>query len=376
MSLRKAENAKCRDCTYDPCARGTWLQQVSLCSVLRCPLWPVRPVTRSPIPEATLAYCGLAKDPNRPLWSAKVTKLAQETGDQVPAILPEPFLSSIGLEKLAANEPPETSLLGCFRTSQTGFIAAPPAAGKSLFALKLAIAISLGDDFGPWEGDGEIKQAVIVDAELTAQALHQRIKLLCGDRVPMMIVDTYVNRLALGMEPFMLGNPDHQAQLMRAASNAKVVVIDNVTFTLDPAPGKNLFAPETINQLRPLISWARNNGTLLIFIDHTNYEGNLAGSANKSRIADWVAMLEPDVRADDVSIAFTLKFTKYRGDDGPRREVAFQMTNAGEWSHREIVSLPEQVKELHEMGVSTQDIAAELGVTPQSVNRIKRKFNA
>jgi len=43
MSLRKAVNAKCKDCIYDPLAGGTWRKQVEECPCTSCPLYPVRP---------------------------------------------------------------------------------------------------------------------------------------------------------------------------------------------------------------------------------------------------------------------------------------------------------------------------------------------
>lgn len=46
-SLRNAINDKCRDCIYDPLAGGTWRAQVEMCTVTRCPLYPVRPVTEA-----------------------------------------------------------------------------------------------------------------------------------------------------------------------------------------------------------------------------------------------------------------------------------------------------------------------------------------
>jgi len=46
MSLRAAINAKCKDCIYDPhSGLGNWRQQVTLCTIKTCPLWPVRPLT-------------------------------------------------------------------------------------------------------------------------------------------------------------------------------------------------------------------------------------------------------------------------------------------------------------------------------------------
>lgn len=44
-SLKKAIEAKCKDCTYDSAVSGTWREQVEMCTVKRCPLWEVRPVT-------------------------------------------------------------------------------------------------------------------------------------------------------------------------------------------------------------------------------------------------------------------------------------------------------------------------------------------
>ena len=45
MSLRKAIDAKCRDCAYDELDRGNWRRQIEACTSTGCPLWPHRPVT-------------------------------------------------------------------------------------------------------------------------------------------------------------------------------------------------------------------------------------------------------------------------------------------------------------------------------------------
>ena len=47
MSLRKAINAKCKDCSHDPLDTGTWLKQVEDCTAVDCPLFPVRPLTKA-----------------------------------------------------------------------------------------------------------------------------------------------------------------------------------------------------------------------------------------------------------------------------------------------------------------------------------------
>jgi len=44
-SLKKCIEAKCKDCTYDQEAPGTWREQTEACTVQKCPLWSVRPMT-------------------------------------------------------------------------------------------------------------------------------------------------------------------------------------------------------------------------------------------------------------------------------------------------------------------------------------------
>ena len=45
MSLRKAIDAMCKDCIYDPYEKGTWRKQVEECELTHCPLHRVRPMT-------------------------------------------------------------------------------------------------------------------------------------------------------------------------------------------------------------------------------------------------------------------------------------------------------------------------------------------
>ena len=44
-SLKKCIEEKCKDCSYDHAAPGSWRSQTEECRVTSCPLWEVRPVT-------------------------------------------------------------------------------------------------------------------------------------------------------------------------------------------------------------------------------------------------------------------------------------------------------------------------------------------
>ena len=68
--LRPYINAHCRGCIYDPGAAGTWRQQVTLCPSLQCELFPVRPTTKSPIPESVMDYYSVPEE-ERPRYRAK-----------------------------------------------------------------------------------------------------------------------------------------------------------------------------------------------------------------------------------------------------------------------------------------------------------------
>lgn len=50
--LRGRINAFCASCIYDPASgTGGWLQQVTICTSYKCPLYDVRPQTTADTPE-------------------------------------------------------------------------------------------------------------------------------------------------------------------------------------------------------------------------------------------------------------------------------------------------------------------------------------
>ena len=73
VSLRKAINDNCKNCSFDRKAAGTWLQQVTLCSVTSCSIYPVRPVTKSAIPESVLNHYSVT-GPERDRYALKSTQ--------------------------------------------------------------------------------------------------------------------------------------------------------------------------------------------------------------------------------------------------------------------------------------------------------------
>ena len=61
-SMRKAINAKCKDCIYDPQGVGTWREQVQKCTSKDCALYPLRPRSASNRVSELATKTGKRKD--------------------------------------------------------------------------------------------------------------------------------------------------------------------------------------------------------------------------------------------------------------------------------------------------------------------------
>ena len=77
-SLRKAIDAKCRSCIYDPASgNGGWREQVSACSSANCPLHPVRPRSA---PKSAQRAAKPASDGRRYLEPTSEGEIAPKNG--------------------------------------------------------------------------------------------------------------------------------------------------------------------------------------------------------------------------------------------------------------------------------------------------------
>ena len=45
VGMRKRINDHCRECIYDESDAGSWRKQVQACTIERCQLWDIRPVS-------------------------------------------------------------------------------------------------------------------------------------------------------------------------------------------------------------------------------------------------------------------------------------------------------------------------------------------
>lgn len=61
-SMRRAINAMCKSCIFDPVGGGNWRQQVSACSTPSCPLFELRPVSRPQGRPKPSTRCARSRD--------------------------------------------------------------------------------------------------------------------------------------------------------------------------------------------------------------------------------------------------------------------------------------------------------------------------
>ena len=172
-------------------------------------------------------------------------------------------------------------------------------------------------------------------------------------------MDTLACRYLHDTGEFDLGNAAHQQLLMDACSDASLVVIDNVTFTLTAPDGRSIYDPETVNQLKPLIAWARTTGKCLLLVDHTNANGDIFGSKHKAKMANFMLKLEVDDSKDDLT--FNGTWTKYRG--GPTPKPFEASLKALGWEVKDALSLKDKIRAAIHAGEDPKDIIDEFGKT-------------
>ena len=61
-SMRRAIDATCKDCIFDPVGRGNWRQQVEACTTPSCSLFELRPVSRPQGAKESSTRCERGQD--------------------------------------------------------------------------------------------------------------------------------------------------------------------------------------------------------------------------------------------------------------------------------------------------------------------------
>ena len=296
----------------------------------------------------------------------QIVRSARDRGQatEAPAISPITFTA---MKVYAESLPDQEVCLGPFRTGQWGIIAAPPGAGKSLFALAIAKAMASGQPLGVWEA-GKPRQVIMVDAEMSMRALVGRVESFGTCPENLRFVTTESLMLA-GQDPLSIGLPAVQAALR--AMDWDTLILDNIEYLLDPVPGGdgNIWDPSTWKQMHPFVNWCLANNKLLIFIDHTNKAAQVQGSTAKQKGASFVFILAPDELEPGDYARFYLDRAKYRDKLNGQPQHMEWVASAAGWQSRYTLTRKERAREMKADGASNNEIAEALGVEIRQVQK-------
>ncbi len=287
-----------------------------------------------------------------------------------------PIQTMSELRAAAAKMPDPETVLGPFQTGTWGILAALPGVGKSMFISAIMRAVSLALPLGDYAAPARMHSVGVVDAEMSEKEIHERMPMDTPDTVHWITTDLLERHDHI---PFSLGNRSHQAALIEQCErlNLRMIFIDNIEYTLEPAPGKDVWHPETWRQVIPLIRWAKRTGRVLVFIDHLNAQGGVQGSLAKQRGASFVMKLEADYEEHAV-MCFRAKFIKirYMVSNNLKANRKWWLEDSGEWRCEREMSKHDQVAQLLVEGVAQKDIALEVGLSKGQISKLARKFKA
>jgi hypothetical protein len=299
-----------------------------------------------------------------------------ERADEKIATMEEKFLRApiCGDDLITRHIPPhEVILAPWFREGSLGYIFGLRGSGKTWFAWKMAINISKGKNFGPWEC-GRPRKVLYVDGEMPLKSMQERLLLLDSapfENLYMMSHDD----LAEAEIIFNLCKEYQQEWLLKYCleNRVKVVFLDNLS-CLCLGMREN-----EADDWEKVLGWLlrfRRAGIAVVIIHHANRDGNeMRGTSRREDAAFWVVKISQNHDFTEMRIGTTLtsSFTKNR-DDGGHREKSIDWSFVTANGHTNVTWRPtdtrEIIYELIRNGVdSNADIAAELGITKGAVSQ-------
>ena len=219
-----------------------------------------------------------------------------------------------------------------------------PGHGKTVTAMEMGIAISLGEDFLNFKTYNKAK-VLYIDGEMTEHELKERL-LSISERYPDLVCEDNDFKLITNAsfqrdfgEDLDLFNPQHRKILEEHVVKADVIILDNYEVLTAPQEGETYKSDkkEWAN-LKKWLNLHRETGDSFILLMHGNKQGNLAGVSQISAKVDLKMKLErvpEDKIIQESFVHFTLTIEKARYlsfKDSKKREaylIQEEQTNHG-----------------------------------------------
>jgi hypothetical protein len=253
---------------------------------------------------------------------------------------------------------------------------APRGVGKTYVALGMAYAVAAGVRFLNWSAETP-RSVLYVDGEMPASELQERMRRLVAAHdgayphsLKVLSLDTQEARASLNLASEL--DQDLLEQI-----DAEVLILDNRS-TLVYSGREN--DAESWDAMQPwLLRLRRANRTVLI-VDHAGRGGTAArGTSKREDVLDTIIHLKrPSDYEPDQGARFEIHLEKARGiygDDAKPFEARLETTDgADHWLVKSLEDANEaRVIEATKEGLSSREIARDLGISKSTVNNIRRR---
>jgi len=307
-------------------------------------------------------------------WCACANRANAPMHQDYEDVLPPVIVDAAAL--LARTFKPRVHLLSPWLTTQSlTMIYARRGVGKTHMALGVAYALAAGGEFIGWKAPKPVR-VLYLDGEMPGADLKERLaKIITNSQVE--APSGYLQIMTPDVQPLgMLPNLydlEGQRAIDAVIGDAQVIIVDNLSCLV--RGGKE----NEGESWQPVAEWAlrmRAAGRSVIFIHHAGKGGQQRGTSKREDLLDTVITLRrPSDYTPDQGARFEVHFEKARalyGEDVDPIDARLQAMPDGsqQWTTKRVSdSTDEQIVEMADIGMSSREIGAELGVNHSTVVR-------
>ncbi|MDR2737517.1 MAG: AAA family ATPase [Puniceicoccales bacterium] len=277
--------------------------------------------------------------------------------------------------------PRKTIIVPWFREGSLVHIFGARGSGKTWFAWEMAISISKGEKFGPWDCGAPCK-VLYADGEMALESMKERMLSIDPNPSENLMLLSH-EQLANKSEMVLNLCRENQQKFLLdhcVTSGVKVVVIDNLSCLLYG------MRENEADSWDPILRWLlelRRSGVAVVVVHHANRTGNdMRGTSRREDAANWVIKIEKFSELDgpENGTKFTASFTKNRDDNGNHeRALVWNFTTADgrtDVTWKKLDSKASILGLIGSDGGNCKDIASRLGTSPANVSKSVKKFIA
>jgi len=255
--------------------------------------------------------------------------------------------------------------------------------GKTHFAMGVAYAVAGGGAFLCWKAD-KPRRVIYVDGEMPGAAIKERAAALVASSDEIAEPPEGYFRIVTpdAQEAPIpdLATPEGQAAIAEVMGDAELIVIDNLSCLVRSG------IENDGESWLPMATWAlrmRREGRTVLFVQHEGKNGLQRGTSRREDLLDVVLKLQnPSDYNPEEGARFEVRFKKARGLYGEavkeiEATLSHDKSGSAAWTWREVAGATvDRVIELQADGMSTAEIAAELGVNRSTVYRAIKRARA